>query len=244
MFRIQSCYRHLKQFRTSTKIFPVKPNPNKLLSGHFFKEKYKKKNIIEEIDFKFSCGIFSLAGIGALFFSDIIYADEKDSNKNISCTEEQQKEEIPEIEAQLTFAPNVPPPINRSQPAIVKAKIEVLIQEKNIDDYFKYSWWTFNGNVPGPFIRVREGDTLEVTLENKDMSGMQHNIDFHAVTGPGGGAPLITVESGEKKTSLFKMLHPGLFVSFLVIILFDKNLSSIIALLVLLLFMFQMECME
>jgi len=76
----------------------------------------------------------------------------------------------------------------------------------------QYEYWTFNGDVPGPFIRVRVGDTLEVHHTNSDPTGMPHNVDFHAVTGTGGGAPVTTVVQGEERIAWFKMLHPGLFI--------------------------------
>ena len=76
----------------------------------------------------------------------------------------------------------------------------------------KYAFWQFNGHVPGPFIRARVGDTLEVHVTNSDDSGMPHNVDLHAVTGPGGGAKVTTVVQGEERIAWFKLLHPGLFI--------------------------------
>jgi len=61
-------------------------------------------------------------------------------------------------------------------------------------------------------IRAREGDILEVTLTNKDTSGMQHNVDFHAVTGPGGGASILTCDYAESRFASMKLLRPGLFI--------------------------------
>ena len=112
----------------------------------------------------------------------------------------------------LTYAPEVPPPMKRSQPAIVEVDFESSVKKVEIKPGVTYEYWTFNGQVPGPFIRVRVGDMLEVHHTNSDERGMPHNIDFHAVTGPGGGAPVTTVVQGEKRTSWFRMLHPGLFI--------------------------------
>jgi len=53
---------------------------------------------------------------------------------------------------------------------------------------------------------------LEVTLRNFDESGMIHNIDFHAVIGPGGGSALLNTEYGSESHASFKLLHPGLFI--------------------------------
>ncbi len=74
------------------------------------------------------------------------------------------------------------------------------------------NYWTFNGTVPGPFLRAREGDTIELTLKNDKTSLHTHNIDLHAVNGPGGGAVATNVEPGESKTFRFKALNPGLYV--------------------------------
>lgn len=47
---------------------------------------------------------------------------------------------------------------------------------------------------------------------NYDDSGMPHNIDFHAVSGPGGGAPVTLAEMNETKRCRFKLLFPGLYI--------------------------------
>jgi nitrite reductase (NO-forming) len=66
--------------------------------------------------------------------------------------------------------------------------------------------------VPGPMLRVRVGDTVEVHLKNADGSSMLHSVDFHAATGPGGGAASTQTNPGEEKSFRFKALTPGLFV--------------------------------
>ena len=118
--------------------------------------------------------------------------------------------------AVLATAPNVPPPIARKTPAGVAVELEtkeiVGTLMESIGEPTKYSFWTFNGSVTGPFIRVREGDTLELTLKNSMNSSMKHNIDLHAVTGPGGGAALTLTEPGATSKTRFKMLAPGLYV--------------------------------
>ncbi len=74
------------------------------------------------------------------------------------------------------------------------------------------NYWTFDGTVPGPFLRIREGDTVSLTLHNDPTSLHMHSIDLHAVTGPGGGATVTDVMPGEEKTLRFKALNPGLYV--------------------------------
>src|SRR3989338_4128204 len=114
--------------------------------------------------------------------------------------------------AVLTYAPQVPPPITRKGPALVEVNLHSGRNVVEIKPGMKYEYWTFNEHVPGPFIRVKEGDTIEVHHSSSDQMGMPHNIDFHSVTGPGGGAPITTVVKGEGRVAWFKMLQPGLYV--------------------------------
>jgi nitrite reductase (NO-forming) len=51
-----------------------------------------------------------------------------------------------------------------------------------------------------------------VHLKNNENSSMMHNVDFHAATGPGGGAGATSANPGEEKMVTFKALTPGLFV--------------------------------
>lgn len=119
---------------------------------------------------------------------------------------------LPREKAVLTYAPKVPPPITRKKSAIVQVHLDSGVKEMELAAGTQYTFWTFNDHVPGPFIRARVGDILEVHATNSDKSGMPHNVDFHAVTGPGGGAPVLTGVEGEEKIAYFKLLHPGLFI--------------------------------
>ena len=83
---------------------------------------------------------------------------------------------------------DLPPPIGRRGPQRVKVDLETVEVTGKLADGASYRYWTFNQKVPGPFVRVRVGDTVEVRLKNHEDSLMMHNVDFHAVTGPGGGA--------------------------------------------------------
>jgi len=44
----------------------------------------------------------------------------------------------------------------------------------------KYAAWTFNGQMPGPVVRVSEGDTINFTLTNPAENKNPHAMDFHA----------------------------------------------------------------
>ncbi|MBZ5547229.1 MAG: nitrite reductase, copper-containing [Acidobacteriia bacterium] len=109
---------------------------------------------------------------------------------------------------------DVPPPIANRPPAVVRVTLsaeEVLGQlDPSVGTTYRY--WTFNGKVPGPMIRVRQGDMVEVTLRNEGSSHMVHSVDFHAALGPGGGAAFSQVIPGQSKTFTFQATTPGLFV--------------------------------
>lgn len=117
-----------------------------------------------------------------------------------------------ETTAELTAPPHVPPAITRSQPARVIVELETKEVKARLAEGVQYTFWTFGGTVPGPFIRVRVGDTVQIRLKNDRSSRHAHSIDLHAVTGPGGGATVSLVAAGEEKTFEWKALHPGLFV--------------------------------
>lgn len=120
--------------------------------------------------------------------------------------------QLPVIQANLTHAPNVPPPITRKFAAKVVVNMETQEKVMRMADGVDYMFWTFGGQVPGQFMRVREGDEIEFNLSNSPDSKMPHNIDLHAVTGPGGGAASSFTAPGHTSKFSFKALNPGLYV--------------------------------
>ena len=116
------------------------------------------------------------------------------------------------IHAVLTSPPHVPPPLKRNYPAKVIVELEVIEKEMPISEGVSYTFWTFGGTVPGSFIRVRQGDTVEFHLKNAPDSKMPHNIDLHGVTGPGGGAASSFTAPGHESQFTFKALNQGIFV--------------------------------
>jgi len=106
----------------------------------------------------------------------------------------------------------VPAPITRTEPTTVEVNLTVQEVTSEIADGETYTFWTFNGTAPGPMIRVMEGDTVKLTLTNPMTSTAGHNIDLHAVNGPGGGANVTNVAPGETKTLTFKALNPGAYI--------------------------------
>jgi nitrite reductase (NO-forming) len=117
------------------------------------------------------------------------------------------------VEADISRDPaDVPPPLQRREPQTVR--VDLITEEigGRLAEGTTFVYWTFNGKVPGPLIRVRVGDTVEVRLKNSANSSMVHSVDFHAVIGPGGGASVMQVDPGKEKSFTFKALNPGLFV--------------------------------
>ena len=113
----------------------------------------------------------------------------------------------------VAMDPNaVPAPIGKRPVQTVKYRIETVELVGKLDDGTSFTYWTFGKRVPGPMLRVKAGDTVEFTLANAKDSKMIHSIDFHATTGPGGGAAFLQVPPGAEKTISFKALNPGLYV--------------------------------
>ena len=90
--------------------------------------------------------------------------------------------------------------------------LETVELKKEIAPGVEYTVWTFGGSVPGKFIRVREGDEVEFHLSNHPTSMAPHNIDLHAVTGPGGGATATFTGPGQETSFTFRAIKPGLYV--------------------------------
>ncbi|WP_173934917.1 copper-containing nitrite reductase [Chelativorans sp. Marseille-P2723] len=109
-------------------------------------------------------------------------------------------------------ATDLPGALGERGPQTVRVNLETVEVVGALADGTTYNYWTFNGKVPGPFVRVRVGDTVEVLLENHEHSMAMHNVDFHAVTGLHGGGQATLAAPGEEKGFTFKALQPGLYV--------------------------------
>jgi len=117
------------------------------------------------------------------------------------------------VEADISREPtDLPPPIAKREPQTVRVDLFTVEVEGRLAEGTTFGYWTFNGKVPGPFIRVRVGDTVDIHLKNSADSSMIHSVDFHAATGPGGGAAALQVDPGQEKSMTWKALVPGLYV--------------------------------
>lgn len=91
-----------------------------------------------------------------------------------------------------------------------KHKFVLYLYERDIaiDDGIVYKAYVINGTVPAPPIKVKVGDTVEITLINNGT--MNHGIDFHAAL----LAPnkyFVAVKPGETFTFSFVAKYPGVF---------------------------------
>jgi nitrite reductase (NO-forming) len=109
-------------------------------------------------------------------------------------------------------ATDLPAPLEERAPQQHFIEIETVELEGQLANGTTYTYWTFDKLVPGPFLRVQVGDTVEINLKNREDSLVTHSIDLHSVTGPGGGAAVTQVAPGEEKSFTFKALNPGLYV--------------------------------
>jgi nitrite reductase (NO-forming) len=128
----------------------------------------------------------------------------------VACKPPAQVQGEPE-NAPMSFAPAVPPAVARKEAKHLIVNLAVTEEERPLSEGVTYEFWSYNGHTPGPFIRLRVGDTFEVRLDNSKAK-LTHTVDFHAVTGPGGGAGALMANPGEKTAATFKALNPGIYV--------------------------------
>ncbi len=121
---------------------------------------------------------------------------------------------VPALPANLERlpAPSVAPPVNRKKPATVHVELEARPATGLLAEGIGYHYWTYNGTVPGPMIRVSQGDTVELTLRNALDSPVSHSIDSHGVLGPGGGGKVTQTPPGATSVLRFKAMKPGVFI--------------------------------
>ena len=118
------------------------------------------------------------------------------------------------------------PPITRRRPAVVPVMLEAREVMAEIEPGVLFRFMTHNGQVPGPFTRVREGDTIDPTVRNPKTNTEAHNVDFHAVMSPGGGALTTWTEPGEEAHLRFRATYPGAFIYHCAVSNMDMHISS------------------
>lgn len=120
----------------------------------------------------------------------------------------------------------VPAPIRRSQAAHHTLTLTAREVVAEIEPGLKFLYMTFDGQVPGPLLRIRVGDTVQLTFRNPRENLMPHTVDFHAVYGPGGGMEALLAKPGQEKGLYFKALYPGSFVYHCAVADLDYHIAS------------------
>ncbi|MFB6102440.1 MAG: copper-containing nitrite reductase [Haloplanus sp.] len=150
-------------------------------------------------------------------------ASEAEAQKQRTQVEQQSKPSVDRIAADPT---DIPGPIDRNQPAEVDVTLRPEEVTAEIEPGVTFDYMTYNGQVPGPMVRVRQGDTVNLTFENPSGNALPHNVDFHAVAGPGGGAGATTTAPGETAHLKFKATYPGAYIYHCAVPNLDMHISA------------------
>jgi len=121
---------------------------------------------------------------------------------------------------------DIPAPITRSEPATVEVEMETRELVAEVEPGVTFTYMTFDGQVPGPMVRARVGDTIDLTIRNHEDNAMTHNVDFHACRGPGGGAEDTNVAPGEEARLQFQVTYPGAFIYHCAVPNVDYHISA------------------
>ncbi len=163
-----------------------------------------KKNIVKN-------RIYSLIYI-CICLGSFIVASCNNGTENMSAEDASKIKVSGSSVAELTAPPMVTKPVGNRAATKLIVNMEIIEKEGTMADGVKYIYWTYGGSVPGSFIRTRLGDEVEFHLKNHPDNKLPHNIDLHAVTGPGGGAASSFVAPGHEVVFSFKVLNQGLYV--------------------------------
>lgn len=95
---------------------------------------------------------------------------------------------LPAVDEIGRAADDLPPPITRTENTTVNIALEAIAVQGKLADGVTYEYWTYNKQVPGPFIRVKEGDTVEVSLFHNPAGHSHAALPFDgldlALSGP------------------------------------------------------------
>jgi nitrite reductase (NO-forming) len=116
------------------------------------------------------------------------------------------------LERTLQPDPVAPASSRAGSDGIVEFALTTTEVKARLSNDATYTFWTFDDTVPGPMLRVTEGDEVRIVLANAEDSTVPHSIDLHAVNGPGGGAVHTQTSPGEETSFEFTARNPGLYV--------------------------------
>lgn len=184
----------------------------KIFNEHVFARIQKKINLMKVSAYLSNKQFTSfIIGAGLIIVTLMSCKDQKEAEKT-----QLMADDLPRISGQITPTLALPPEvgslITRTHNTKVILNIEVIEKVMQMTDGVDYTYWTFGGTVPGPFIRIKQGDLVELHLHNNENNKMPHNIDLHAVTGPGGGAASTFTAPGHETVFSFTAINSGLYV--------------------------------
>lgn len=120
----------------------------------------------------------------------------------------------------------LPDPVDWTSPKHHEVTLETKEVTVEVEDGVTFDYMTFDGQIPGPMIRVRQGDTVAITVESDPDNNMPHNVDLHSVYGTGGGAVATTVAPGDSNSMKFKANYPGAFIYHCAVPNLDMHISA------------------
>lgn len=168
--------------------------------------KYTRKEFMKNMGGALAAGGL-MAGVGLPF-----NAQAKDTEDAISKIDHHPgNANLPVLNRISADPVDIPPPISRTAPKTHHLELTSMEAVAQIEDGVDFRYLTFDGQVPGPLLRVREGDTVYLTHKASPNNIMVHNIDLHAVYGPHGGGMATYCAPGQSQTIKFKALHPGAY---------------------------------
>lgn len=141
-------------------------------------------------------------------------------------TRMQNRAKQPEVDQVAADPADIPDPVDWNSPKHHEVELEAKEVVAEIEPGVTFTYMTFDGQIPGPMIRVRQGDTVSFTLKNLDENDMPHNVDFHAVMGTGGGAIATTANPGHENAMEFKATYPGAYIYHCAVPNMDYHISS------------------
>lgn len=117
----------------------------------------------------------------------------------------------PEVDSIAADPTDIPDPVDWDEPRHHEWEIQTEEYIVEIEPDVTHQMMTFEGQVPGPLYRARVGDSVTLTFDvPESLNADVHNIDFHAVYGPGGGAVDTTVDPGDGPAEIeFTLEYPG-----------------------------------
>jgi len=121
---------------------------------------------------------------------------------------------------------DLPAPVDWDEPREHEIEMETVELTAEIEPGVTFDYMTFDGQVPGPMVRVRRGDSVRFRLTNPEENGLPHNIDFHAVYGPGGGAEHTTITPGQTAEIEFTAMYPGVHIYHCAVPGMDHHISA------------------